>query len=114
MPVTASLTSITGVGSIEELTFKPARLNIKPSRLCSIDNCFETIEYCLDHDIEMDGGGQTELGVGRQHIHALASLFYPSASNDIAPRAYNRPEPTRGFPGSPLSPPLDPHGLEWH
>ena len=106
--------SITGVESIEELTFKPNRLNIKPSRLGSIENCFETIEYCLDHDIEMYGGGQTELGVGRQHIHALASLFYPSAPNDIAPRAYNRPEPTPGLPRSPLSPPSAPHGLEWH
>lgn len=104
---------ITDVESVEELPFEPDWLNIKPSRFGSLENCFDTIEYCLSHDIEMYGGGQTELGVGRQHIHALASLFYPSAPNDIAPRAYNHPEPTSGLAKSPLSPPSDPHGLEW-
>ncbi|EMA37740.1 enolase-like domain-containing protein [Halococcus hamelinensis] len=106
-------TPITDIESIEELPFKPTRLNVKPSRFGSIENCFETIEYCLNHDIGMYGGGQTELGVGRQHIHALASLFYPSAPNDIAPRAYNHPEPLSGLAKSPLAPPSDPRGFEW-
>ncbi|GAA0254598.1 hypothetical protein [Haladaptatus pallidirubidus] len=104
---------ITGIQSIEELPFEPDWVNIKPSRFGALKPLFDTIEYCLDHDIKMYGGGQTELGVGRQHIHALASLFYPSSPNDIAPRAYNRPEPTPGLPTSPLSPPSNPSGLEW-
>lgn len=104
---------ITSVESIKELPFEPDWLNIKPSRFGTIESLFETIEYCFDHDIRMYGGGQTELGVGRQHIHALASLFYPSSPNDIAPRPYNHPEPAPGLPESPLSPPSDPHGLEW-
>lgn len=61
----------------------------------------------------MYGGGQTELSVGRQHLHAFASLFYPNAPNDIAPSAYNDPEPMPGLPRNPLPPPTDPRGLEW-
>ncbi|WP_049999322.1 enolase-like domain-containing protein [Halococcus sediminicola] len=105
---------ITGVRSIEQLPFEPDWLNIKPSRFGTLESLFNSIEYCLNHDIQMYGGGQTELGVGRQHIHALASLFYPSSPNDIAPRPYNHPEPTSGLPTSPLSPPADPRGFEWH
>lgn len=41
------------------------------------------------------------LGVGRQYIRALASLFYPDAPNDIAPTPYNDPEPTPGLLRSP-------------
>ncbi|WP_227356605.1 hypothetical protein [Haladaptatus salinisoli] len=104
---------ITDISSIKELPFEPDWLNIKPSRFGTLKRLFETIEYCLNHDVKMYGGGQTELGVGRQHIHAIASLFYPSSPNDIAPRAYNYPEPTAGLPTSPLSPPSDPSGLEW-
>jgi L-alanine-DL-glutamate epimerase-like enolase superfamily enzyme len=104
---------ITGIESIEELPFRPEWLNMKPSRFGSIENLLDTIEYCLDRGIGMYGGGQTELSVGRQHLHALASLFYPDAPNDIAPCAYNDPDPMPGLPSSPLEPPQDPHGLEW-
>ena len=105
---------ITRVESVEQLPFEPEWLNIKPSRFGTLERLFDTIEYCVEHDIRIYGGGQTELDVGRQHIHALASLFYPSSPNDIAPRAYNHPEPTPGLPASPLSPPSDARGLEWH
>lgn len=104
---------ISDVESIENLPFEPDWLNIKPSRFGTLETLFDSIEYCLDRDIRMYGGGQTELGVGRQHIHALASLFYPVSPNDIAPRRYNHPKPTHGLPKSPLSPPSDPRGLEW-
>lgn len=104
---------ITDVASIEALPFTPRWLNMKPSRFGSIENLFETIEYCLEQGIGMYGGGQTELSVGRQHIHALASLFYPAAPNDIAPCAYNDPELGPNLPRSPLSPPRDPKGIEW-
>lgn len=104
---------ITDAASIEALPFTPEWLNVKPSRCGAVETVFEVVEYCLDHDVRMYGGGQTELGVGRQHVHALASLFYPDAPNDIAPRAYNDPEPATGLPASPLSPPEDPRGLEW-
>lgn len=105
---------IVDIKSIQQLSFEPDWLNIKPSRFGTLESLFDTIDYCMNHDINMYGGGQTELGVGRQHIHALASLFYPSSLNDIAPRAYNHPEPAPGLPTSPLSPPADPHGFEWY
>jgi hypothetical protein len=104
---------ITGVESIEELPFQPEWLNIKPSRFGSVESLFDSIEYCVERGIGMYGGGQTELSVGREHIHALASLFYPGGPNDIAPRGYNDPEPSPGLPTSPLSPPSAPRGLEW-
>lgn len=105
---------ITDVASIETLPFRPHWLNIKPSRFGTIENVFDSIEYCLDNGIRMYGGGQTELSVGREHIHALASLFYPDAPNDTAPRRYNDPEPTDGLPRSPLAPPTNAHGFGWN
>lgn len=104
---------ITGVESIEELPFEPEWLNVKPSRFGTVEALFDAIEYCSDRGIRMYGGGQTELSVGREHIHAIASLFYPDAPNDIAPRAYNDPEPASGLAESPLPPPTAPRGLEW-
>lgn len=105
---------VTDVSSVRELPFDPEWVNVKPSRCGTVETLFELIEYCLDRDIGMYGGGQTELGAGRQHIHALASLFYPDAPNDTAPRAYNDPVPVHGLRRSPLSPPSDPSGFEWN
>ena len=104
---------ITGVESIRSLDREPEWLNIKPSRFGTVESLLSSIEYGLDRNITLYGGGQFELGVGRQHLHALASLFYPEAPNDVAPRAYNDPKPSAGHPESPLSPPTDPDGLEW-
>jgi hypothetical protein len=104
---------ITGVESVENLPWQPEWLNIKPSRFGSVESLLETIEYCQQHSITMYGGGQFELGVGRDHLHALASLFYPDAPNDVAPRGYNDPDPAAGLPRSPLDPPTEPSGFEW-
>jgi hypothetical protein len=105
---------IHGIETIENLPFEPSVLNIKPSRFGSVESLLDTIEYCLNGDITMYGGGQFELGVGREHIHTIASLFYPSTPNDVAPKAYNDPEVTDTLPKSPLSPPSDPSGLHWN
>lgn len=104
---------ITGVDSVENLPFQPEWLNIKPSRFGSVESLLETVEYCRDHSITMYGGGQFELGIGRQQLHALASLFYPGSPNDVAPRAYNDPDPGSGLSRSPLDPPSDPVGFRW-
>lgn len=104
---------ITDVASIEALPFAPEWLNIKPSRSGSVETLMNVIKYCLEEGISMYGGGQTELAAGREHLHALASLFYPDAPNDIAPRRYNDPGTVPGLPTSPLSPPVEPRGLEW-
>jgi hypothetical protein len=104
---------ITGVDSVRDLPFEPRWLNIKPSRFGSVESLFETIKYCKARDVRLYGGGQFELGVGRGQIQLLASLFYPEAPNDVAPGAYNDPEPAADLPGSPLVPPEEPVGFRW-
>ncbi|PSQ60308.1 MAG: hypothetical protein BRD23_02465 [Halobacteriales archaeon SW_9_67_25] len=96
---------ITGVDSIEALPFEPSWLNVKPSRFGTVRRLLDTIEYCQQRGIEMYGGGQFELDVGRQQIQTLASLCYPDGPNDVAPMAYNDPDPGRDLPGSPLPAP---------
>jgi hypothetical protein len=104
---------IHGVDTIESLPWEPSTLNIKPSRFGSVESLFDTIEYCRERDVACYGGGQFELDVGREHLHALASLFYPDAPNDVAPRAYNDPDLTGDLPTSPLATPAAPTGLGW-
>ena len=104
---------ITGVASVEELPFEPAWLNIKPSRFGTVESLFETIEWAEQHNVALYGGGQFELGVGRDHIQLLASLFYPEGPNDIAPGGYNDPEVPAGLPTNPLDPPSNTIGLGW-
>jgi len=104
---------IRGVETVQELPWEPEWLNIKPSRFGSVRSLFRTLDYCREHGIRCFGGGQFELGVGREHIHALASCFYPEAPNDVAPGGYNDPDPPGDLPSSPLEPPADPDGLGW-
>ena len=102
---------VTGVESIEALPFEPAVLNMKPSRCGTVESVLSTIAYCERTGIELYGGGQFELGVGRDHIQALASLWYPDAPNDVAPGGYNDPEAGADLPASPLAPPTRPRGI---
>jgi hypothetical protein len=102
---------ITGVESIEALPFEPAWLNMKPSRCGTVESVLATIDYCKQHGIDLYGGGQFELGVGRDHIQALASLCYPDGPNDVAPGGYNDPEPDMDLPTSPLTPPAALSGI---
>ncbi len=105
--------AIHSLDDVKSLPWEPEWLNIKPSRFGSLRSLFETLDYCHKKDIQLYGGGQFELGVGRGQIQALASLFYPTGPNDVAPRAYNDPTLTDGLPSSPLSPPVDPVGFRW-
>jgi hypothetical protein len=102
---------ITGVESVESLPFEPQWLNIKPSRFGTVESLFETLEYAAENDISLYGGGQFELGVGRDQIQALASLFYAEGPNDVAPGVYNDPDVPDDAPTSPLSPSESPEGL---
>ena len=104
---------ITDVASVESLPVDPGWINVKPSRFGTIESLLDTIEYCLDRDVSLYGGGQYELGVGREHLHAIASTFYPDGPNDIAPSAYHAPDPHAAVPESPLDPPANPEGLRW-
>ncbi|HEX8855105.1 MAG TPA: hypothetical protein VF752_05840 [Thermoleophilaceae bacterium] len=104
---------IHSVADIEELEWKPRMVNIKPSRLGSVQELFTAYDYCDANGIGAYGGGQFELGVGRGHIQYLASLFHPDTPNDTAPGGYNSTNPEPGLPSSPLAPAIAPAGFRW-
>jgi hypothetical protein len=88
---------------VEALPQRPHFLNIKPSRFGSLSALLECIDKAQVAGVTLYGGGQFELGVGREQVQALASLFYADGPNDVAPRDYHggaRP----GAPRSPLMP----------
>jgi hypothetical protein len=105
--------AIHSVADIEGLPFPPKMVNIKPSRLGSLRELFAAYDYCSEHEIGAYGGGQTELGVGRGQAQYLASLFHPRGPNDLAPSAYNLPQPPAGLPRSPLIPTIAKPGFRW-
>ncbi|WP_135663920.1 hypothetical protein [Halorhabdus rudnickae] len=96
---------VEGVESLGVLPFEPHWINVKPSRIGTIEDLCGVVSYCEEHGIGMYGGGQFELDVGREQIQALASLCYPDAPNDVAPKGFNDPEVDPGLPASPLQPP---------
>ena len=104
---------IHSVADIEALAYPPRMVNIKPSRLGGLRNLLEAFDYCAEHGIGNYGGGQFELGVGREQIQYLASLFHANAPNDVAPTGYNLPEPPAGLPESPLAPAPSALGFRW-
>jgi len=91
----------------------PRYLNIKPSRFGTVEALFDCVEHALEHGIVLYGGGQFELGPGREQIQVLAALLYPDGPNDVAPPGYNEPEPRPGLSTSPLSPPVSPAGFSF-
>ena len=97
--------AIHSTSDIDELPFPPQTLNFKPSRFGSVGALFDAYDYCAERGIGIYGGGQFELGPGRGQIQYLASLFHPSAANDVAPAGYNEVQPAADLPRSPLLPP---------
>ncbi|MGB0121464.1 MAG: hypothetical protein WBP55_10990 [Solirubrobacterales bacterium] len=93
---------IHSVDDIVSLEHKPKVINIKPSRMGGLKSTFDAYDHCAREGIGAYGGGQWELGVGRDQIQYLASLFHPDAPNDTAPRGYNAAEPEPGLPVSPM------------
>ena len=93
---------IHSLADVDALPLIPRWLNIKPSRFGTAERLLECIEACEARGIRMYGGGQFELGPGRGHIQALASVFYPDGPNDVAPADYNVGDPRPGLPQSPL------------
>ena len=104
---------IHSVADIEQRPWKPRVINIKPSRFGTLRRLFDTYDYCNPEGIGAYGGGQTELGVGRDQIQYLASLFHPDTPNDTAPGAYNAIEIADGLPTSPLEPRPARTGFGW-
>lgn len=105
--------NIHSVADIATLPFKPHCVNIKPSRFGFLSELLRTYEYCGGQGIVMYGGGQFEVGIGREQAQYLASMFHPNGPNDIAPLAYNSPELSDASPRSPLRPDPAEHGFAW-
>jgi L-alanine-DL-glutamate epimerase-like enolase superfamily enzyme len=101
------------VQDIVDLPYPPRMVNIKPSRLGGLESLMAAYEYCERNAIGCYGGGQFELGVGREHIQYLASLYHPDGPNDVAPTEYNLPDPPPGLPASPLAPRPAATGFGW-
>ena len=104
---------IHSVADVEALPFPPRVLNSKPSRFGHLRELLAFYDYCEANGIALYGGGMFELGAGRGQIQYLASLFHPDGPNDVAPGAYNAPEPAPGLPPSPLEPAPEPTGFRW-
>jgi L-alanine-DL-glutamate epimerase-like enolase superfamily enzyme len=106
----APLHSLTDVRDLEH---KPPAINSKPSRFGSLRELMSVYEYCEAQGIAVYGGGQGELGVGRQQIQYLASVFHPETPNDVAPSGYNDPGVPGGLPASPMEPAPAEAGFRW-
>jgi hypothetical protein len=87
---------------VEALPFRPKCLNCKPSRFGSVRRLFDFYDACAREGIALYGGGQFELGPGRDQIQLLASLFHADAPNDVAPGGFNAAAPVGGLPEPPL------------
>jgi hypothetical protein len=94
---------IHSIDDVRVLPFMPSVLNSKPSRFGTLARLFDFYDFAAEEGIELYGGGQWELSVGRDQIQLLAALFHPDGPNDVAPRAYNAPEIGADLPTSPLS-----------
>jgi L-alanine-DL-glutamate epimerase-like enolase superfamily enzyme len=101
------------LADVQALEHKPPAINSKPSRFGSLEEIMSVYEYCDREGIAVYGGGQGELGVGRQQIQYLASLFHPDTPNDVAPSGYNDPSVPDGLPTSPLEPEPAEAGFRW-
>jgi L-alanine-DL-glutamate epimerase-like enolase superfamily enzyme len=104
---------IHSVANVEALAWPPRVLNSKPSRFGRLSEVLAFYDHCAAKGISLYGGGMFELGPGRGQIQYLASLFHPDGPNDVAPRAYNDPEPRPGLPSSPLEPAPEDAGFRW-
>jgi L-alanine-DL-glutamate epimerase-like enolase superfamily enzyme len=104
---------IHSIADIEALPYPPRMVNIKPSRLGGLRSLLDAYDYCAERGIGNYGGGQFELGVGREQIQYLASLFHGDAPNDVAPSSFNLPDTPPGLPTSPLAPAPSAVGFGW-
>jgi len=104
---------IHSVADVEGLASRPRVLNSKPCRFGRLSELLAFYAYCEANGIGLYGGGMFELGPGRGQIQYLASLFHAGGPNDVAPRAYNDPEPRPGLPSSPIEPAPEPAGFRW-
>jgi hypothetical protein len=93
------------LADFDALPIEPQWLNVKPSRFGTVRGLLECIDACETRGVRMYGGGQYELGHGREQIQKLASIFYADGPNDVAPSEYNDGGARPGLTRSPLAAP---------
>jgi L-alanine-DL-glutamate epimerase-like enolase superfamily enzyme len=101
------------LADIKGLEWTPKAINSKPSRFGSLREILAIYEYCHRQGIEIYGGGQGEVEVGRGQIQYLGSLFHPDTPNDTAPAGYNDPAVPSGLPTAPMDPVPSATGFRW-
>jgi hypothetical protein len=94
---------IHSIADAQRLPFAPQVLNSKPSRFGTLERLLDFYDWAADEGVELYGGGQWELAVGRDQIQLLAALFHPDGPNDVAPRGYNATVIADDLPTSPLA-----------
>jgi hypothetical protein len=104
---------IEDVADIAALPITPQRMNVKPSRIGSIQGLLAAYDLLHELGAELYGGGQFELSVGRGQIILLASLMHPHGANDTAPVAFHGFKPGGELPSSPLPAPTVLRGFRW-
>ena len=104
---------IHSVADVLSRPWPPKMVNIKPSRFGPLKNLFAMYDWCEREGVRAYGGGQTELGVGRDQIQYLASLFHPDTPNDTAPGGFNLPELPTDLRASPIEPRVAPSGFRF-
>ncbi len=93
---------------------RPAAINIKPSRFGTLEGLLETIALCDREGIPCYAGGQYELGIGRTHVQAIASLCFPDGPNDCAPVMFHAATPASDdVPLGRVMPPAGHVGFGW-
>jgi L-alanine-DL-glutamate epimerase-like enolase superfamily enzyme len=93
---------------------RPGAVNIKPSRFGSLERLLGTIALCDAEGLPCYAGGQFELGIGRTHVQAIASLCFPDAPNDCAPVMFHGATPASDdVPLGPVVVPADHVGFGW-
>jgi hypothetical protein len=102
---------IHGKEDLDTLPVAPTALNIKPCRVGDLESLLDLYEETEARGLITYGGGMGELGVGRDQIQLLASLFHPDGPNDTAPSGYNADTPAPDLPSSPLDPQPAPTGF---
>lgn len=104
---------VTTAAALDGTAIRCGAVNVKPSRIGGVEELFKVYARCGADCLPMYGGGMGEFGVARGQIQLLASLFHPDTYNDVAPSAFNLPEPPPGIPASPLVPAQPISGFRW-
>lgn len=98
---------IHSLDDVQSLPWEPSWLNVKPSRFGTVESLFETLRWALNRGINLYGGGQFELSVGRGQAQEIASLYYANGPNDLAPPIYNESSLPPELPRSPIGVPAN-------